>query len=798
MTKRIDFNTKQKTSYCVETWLRDEQIRLAIKRPIARVQPVNQRRKEPIAVVGFAPSLQQTWKQIKKYKYVISCSGAHKFLVDKGIVPTYHLEVDPREHKVKLIGQPQKETEYLIASTCHPKVFDHLEGYNVKLWHVFDATEEGKRLLPHGEWAVTGGCDAGLRAMAMAAFLGFRNLHMFGMDGNASGGAKHAADHPNKVPEFNEVEYPEGSGKLWYTTGGMLEAAKQVGHEMNMLPLVKFTFHGKGLIQTMYKNYKPTHKEVNKPYANIIGFSKPELISEEYRALNAKLHAENLAYGVGGGKHAKTVKKLSETLKTTSVLDYGCQPLGALVLTPSGWKKMGEINKGDQVIGGAGKAISVIDTHEPGVAQVYRVSFNDGTSLVVDGAHLWSVRTSNHQRRSHPFTVKRTKDLIGDLTWPNAEVNKWRIPMAEAIEFAEQPPRFLHPYLLGLLLGDGNLSQGCAKLFAENQSVVEEAERVLPVAVGLSRDRTKPSTYRIVGNGAVNGANPVTTAFRDLGLWDVRAWEKFIPERYLYASPPERVELLQGLMDTDGEVRRHHLSFSTTSPRLAGEVAFLVQGLGGTARISERSITTYEYKGERRSGRKSYVVHLKVPRGVKPTRAKPWIAPVEYLPNRVIESISIVGECEVKGLTVEADDQLYVTENCIVTHNCGKGYLSKALPFPIWEYDPAIPAKADTPRQADIVVCADVLEHIEADKLDFVLDDLRRVTKKVGYFVIHTGPSMKKLPDGRNAHLLQHPKAWWEEQLGKYFEIGRVMETGPLLYCVLGPKRSKLSVAKAA
>src|SRR5206468_4084203 len=75
----------------------------------------------------------------------------------------------------------------------------------------------------------------------------------------------------------------------------------------------------------------------------------------------------------------------------------------------------------------------------------------------------------------------------------------------------------------------------------------------------------------------------------------------------------------------------------------------------------------------------------------------------------------------------------------VLDYGCGKGYLAKALPFPIWEYDPAIPGKDIAPRAADLVCCLDVLEHIEPDKLQFVLDDIRRVTKSVGYFVIHTG-----------------------------------------------------------
>lgn len=276
-------------------------------------------RRNRIAIVGFGPSLAEMWEKVRDFKYVISCSGSHKFLVDHGIVPTWHVEVDPRPHKVKLMGQPQKETEYLIASTCHPEVFDHLKNYNVRLWHVFDNDAEAQRVLPPGEWALTGGCDVGLRAMTIARFFGFTNLHIFGKDGCEGRTGKHAAEHPNQAPpQCCSVEY---EGQTYYTTPSFLEAAKQTFHELDMMPDVKATFYGDGLVQAMAKNYKPKHKPGRK---TTLGIAKPELISSDYRNLNEQLHRDNLAYGVGGERHAPTVLKLCKALKTKNVLDYGC------------------------------------------------------------------------------------------------------------------------------------------------------------------------------------------------------------------------------------------------------------------------------------------------------------------------------------------------------------------------------------------------------------------------------------------------------------------------------------------
>lgn len=75
-------------------------------------------------------------------------------------------------------------------------------------------------------------------------------------------------------------------------------------------------------------------------------------------------------------------------------------------------------------------------------------------------------------------------------------------------------------------------------------------------------------------------------------------------------------------------------------------------------------------------------------------------------------------------------------------------------------YDPAVP-EFSVKEPCDLVVCIDVLEHIEPDLLDNVLDDLMMLTDKWAFFTVHTGPAVKTLSDGRNAHLIQKPASWW-------------------------------------
>lgn len=107
----------------------------------------------------------------------------------------------------------------------------------------------------------------------------------------------------------------------------------------------------------------------------------------------------------------------------------------------------------------------------------------------------------------------------------------------------------------------------------------------------------------------------------------------------------------------------------------------------------------------------------------------------------------------------------------ILDYGCGKSTLATNLPFAIHQYDPAVAKYAAPPVPADIVVCTDVLEHIEPELIGDVLDHLQSLAKKVVFLVIATRPAKKCLPDGRNAHLIvEHPR-WWMAALWDRFEI---------------------------
>lgn len=112
-------------------------------------------------------------------------------------------------------------------------------------------------------------------------------------------------------------------------------------------------------------------------------------------------------------------------------------------------------------------------------------------------------------------------------------------------------------------------------------------------------------------------------------------------------------------------------------------------------------------------------------------------------------------------------------------------------------YDPAFP-EYGPPQPADLVCCIDVLEHIEPELLDNVLDELAAITVNTGLFSIHTGPAVKHLADGRNAHLIQRPSSWWLPRLCERFEIELLNPTPGGFFVLTHPRQTAMAPLSAA
>ncbi|RKS10117.1 phosphate starvation-inducible PhoH-like protein [Nocardiopsis sp. Huas11] len=359
------------------------------------------------------------------------------------------------------------------------------------------------------------------------------------------------------------------------------------------------------------------------------------------------------------------------------------QPVHTNVLTPDGFRPIGELEVGDLVVGSNGEPTPVLGVYPQGPKATYRVTSQDGASTLCSEDHLWSVRTRDDTRRNKPYRVLTAKEIV-ESGLRTAHYRKYELPLlSRPVEFPEQSVP-MDPYALGLLLGDGCLTGSTTPSFAtEDPELVESLESLLPgVRVNWKSGPDYILNRETQPGDVITLANPVTAVMRELGLCGTTSGTKFVPETYLYNTADVRLAVLQGLLDADGgpvtqEGRTCRVQYGSASPRLASAVRFLVRSLGGVAygrtRLAEGRTPGRARGREVFHRQDAYVLDLRLPEGVEPFRLgrkrDAYRESGGGRPMRFIESIEPAGTEECVCIQVAAEDSLYVTEDFLLTHN---------------------------------------------------------------------------------------------------------------------------------
>jgi ATP-dependent DNA helicase RecG len=338
------------------------------------------------------------------------------------------------------------------------------------------------------------------------------------------------------------------------------------------------------------------------------------------------------------------------------------QPLDALVLTPQGFRRMGDMAVGDEVVVPAGD-IAVLDGVFPqGERDVWRLQLSDGTSVECDDEHLWIVGTSCAWVRGQAPKVLTTREIRADTYKANGS-SKWYLPVATPVDLGGDEPLPLDPYLFGLLLGDGSFRHNL-----RFSSVDDELVSAVRMAVAPECElRQVPGsgcdfTLRMTGPRGGTRRNPVIAGLRSMGLWGASSHDKFVPAEFKDTSIKNRLAVLQGLMDTDGTVQANGMSasFCSASRRLADDVAWLVRSLGGRARVLPKKA--------------AYHVSVALPDVYPPFRLERKAGRMTGRPKyntfrRGIRAVEYVGRKEAQCISVAHPSHAYVTDHFTVTHN---------------------------------------------------------------------------------------------------------------------------------
>lgn len=318
--------------------------------------------------------------------------------------------------------------------------------------------------------------------------------------------------------------------------------------------------------------------------------------------------------------------------------------------TPDGFIRMGDLREGDYVFSPDGKPTKVLRAHDVRHGRpCYRVTFQSGASLVADADHLWEINIGDGDKKRVVTTAELSLRRHSSVTVP--------VP----VEWDEQELP-IDPWLLGYWLGDGAT---IAPTLAVGGTDIEYVEARLN-DLGLTFIRGQAGAKS--GHNYAIYVKGIRLTMSALGLLHQ---EKFIPECYMCGSVDQRMELLRGLMDSDGSAGRQ-ITFSQADETLARQMFSLARSLGFNARISQyfnsgKGITVVRWNAA--SGDTA-------PFGM-PRKVRSWEeGRLQYRGRKSVnrdpvKSVELVTSVPVRCLTVDNDSHLFLAgDGFVPTHNC--------------------------------------------------------------------------------------------------------------------------------
>ena len=366
------------------------------------------------------------------------------------------------------------------------------------------------------------------------------------------------------------------------------------------------------------------------------------------------------------------------TLLETGARGLGkAQPMDALILTEDGYCKNKDLKIGDKVYGKDGLLHTILDISYQGVRPQYKVTFKDGTSTECSDNHLWSV--GYEYSGNNELKTLNTEQLLKKKLKNNSGGYNYYIPLCEPIQFKNQS-HFISPYLLGCLIGDGNCRKAGLRICTQDFEILENITEEIQTKGYRLQYYKSDNTYGIISNERIKAnqynANRNLYAQEIINLkLNTTSYNKFIPKNYLFDSVDNRINLLQGLMDTDGYIGKNAstLQYTTTSKQLSDDVKFLVQSLGGVVSSARKKQGKYRDKeGNLKQTAEYYTICFKMPKNIIPfklTRKIIRLKPNRLNPKKFIASIEYIGNKECQCIYIDGDEHLYLTNNFIVTHN---------------------------------------------------------------------------------------------------------------------------------
>lgn len=464
-----------------------------------------------------------------------------------------------------------------------------------------------------------------------------------------------------------------------------------ISSQLEKLAPNEFVFfkYGESICPTMHKKGS---LKIMKDKSNGVNHGKPE-----YKGIQAKNIEQKCAIEILADENIPLVCLLGPAGTGKA------QPLDAKILTPSGYKLMGDLHINEYVFGSDGEPKKINGIFPQGKKEIFRVVFSDGSETKCCGEHLWSTQTRSEELNGKPFSVKTTFEIIKTLTSGINRPNH-RIPLTKDIKF-ESKSVPLDPYLLGCLLGDGYFGKESINFATVDVEMIENLSKVIPCGLGI-KPNGNGRNYRITNINRNNWRkNPVLTAVKELNMIGTKSKTKFVPDEYKYNSSDVRLEVLKGLLDTDGwcDNRGTTVFYSSISKQLIDDVIFLVESFGGTTRLRKKLANNRKSGFE--SNNDSYELRIILPNHINPfklsRKSRLVKSRTQKVPSRFIKSIELIGTEECQCISVDSNEHLYLTDRCVVTHNTiltlavGLDYIDKGIYDRLIVIKPLVPVGKD-------------------------------------------------------------------------------------------------------
>lgn len=349
-------------------------------------------------------------------------------------------------------------------------------------------------------------------------------------------------------------------------------------------------------------------------------------------------------------------------------------PYDELVWTPEGLKKWEDIKIGDFLFGDDGNITKVIDIPFNGVSPIYEIELANGTSVQCSEGHLWKI--IHHSKGEMIVT---TKELISiykksrKITAhnPSGYELEYSIPVSKGVDFNYHETK-IDPYTFGLMLGDGCFRiENCVNkaYFTSSTKDFEIYRNYIPYN-WIKYNNTKFGYNLNIPNFG--------NILKEYGLLFKKSKDKFIPKEYLYNSRSVRLNILKGILDSDGTVDKGRIELTLSSKQLIEDVKWLCASLGINYTKERVKHTWYnDSNGNKRPCLDAYRLSIfsNTPLFNLPRKLKMWnnrsntnYAKSKYKGSKIV-NIKYIGEKKAKCVTVNNESHCYLINNFIVTHN---------------------------------------------------------------------------------------------------------------------------------